>query len=239
MSNYEVRLRIARSAVVVAAGFAFFGLASNADAAFKIRLDDGIGLFPDLEITDQGVGDLSPIVGNIVVADTIGTWTFTFTSTRTKPLSGSATQPVMTISSDNTSGLGVLTIYVTDTGYGPTAAPTNWTKSVNGADDDSQAITYDAYYDTGNTEFALTTAIGGQLSGTGEFDASDSDVTPAGLASPFSLTTVYTITHTVQGSSQFDADLRTLPEPATLGVLGIGLFGLGWAARRRRRTMVN
>jgi hypothetical protein len=224
-----------RSAVVVAAGIASLGFAADANAAYKLRLTSGATI---ITVTDEVVGDTAfGTPGFIGYSGPVGTWNITITSSRTKPNSGTAAKPTFTLTSNNTAGIGMLTIEATDTGYGPTNPP--WNLAVNSADPDTQAVAYSAYYDTGNTEFAQTTQIGSTLTGSGIFNEEDTDNSVPALASPYSLTVVYTVTHASQGSSQFDGSLRAVPEPATLGVLGVGLFGLGWAARRRRRKMVS
>jgi hypothetical protein len=75
--------------------------------------------------------------------------------------------------------------------------------------------------------------------GPGAFSASDSASSTASSSDPYSLTIVVQITHPGQGNSSFNADLTTVPEPASMLTWGglIGLVGLAYARQRRKRRI--
>jgi len=95
----------------------------------------------------------------------------------------------------------------------------------------SGSASQSGWYSTSNTLFAQTTSIGtlGPLSGTFGVTTSGGTAGP----SAYSLTLVQTITANSQGVS-LDGQLRAVPEPASLLLLGFGLCGAGLLGLARR-----
>jgi hypothetical protein len=97
----------------------------------------------------------------------------------------------------------------------------------------SGSASQSAWYDAGNTLFATTSSIGtlGPLSG--NFGTQLFGGGPAGPG-PYSLTLVQTITANSQGVS-LDGQIRAVPEPVSLLLLGFGLSGVGVLGMARRK----
>jgi hypothetical protein len=216
-----------------------FAIASPADAAFKLRLTDGLG--NTVTIVDGGVGDGSPPANGVIVFNGAipgppggSVWTVNVTTGISKPVLGGPSLATMDLNSVNvsTAGAGTLTIELTDTGFLTPAGNVHASMLIGGTT--AGTVTYQAFVDAGNAEFAQTTAIGntGAL-GPGAF-SDTRGAALAGLVAPYSLTQVVSITHAGNGVSSFDAEVR-VPEPSTLVVFGSGLLGLGFLLRRRRR----
>jgi hypothetical protein len=209
------------SFLALAAVFAL-GLSSSAEASVALRLTQGATV---VTVNDDGAGDLAALDPNtIVFFGPVGLFTLNVTTGIVSP--DTVLPEIMHLNSIDTSlGAGTLTIEFTATdldlqtlnmllALGPLVAP-------------GGSITYSAYYDEGNTAFAQTSLIN-TINGSGSASG------PAPSTTPYSLTQVVTITHGAQGgTTSFDANI-SVPEPASMSLLGLGLAGI--AALRRRRA---
>src|ERR1035441_6418586 len=68
---------------------------NRVNAAATLTLYDGGN--PLITVVDNGPGDMFSAVGAILVATNVGVWNLTISSAITKPLFGTATDPVMEI----------------------------------------------------------------------------------------------------------------------------------------------
>jgi len=218
--------------------------AAQAEAAFVLILDDPAVAGIEKTITDNLVGDLDPTVGAISFTGPLGggsTWTINLTGGLSKPNSGStATTPYMDLTSRNTSaGAGTLNIYLYDTDFSDPTSPSNFIMTIGGTAAGVTAgngtVRYQAYTSLAN-DGALANLIGTLgPSGPGAFSGTTSGLAPTDAA--YSLTQYVQIVHAGAGTSSFDAELLA-PEPTVMALFGLGLFGVGAAARRRRASAI-
>lgn len=211
------------------------GLAASiqAEAATIIELSDGV---VTKSVTDGGVGDLSPTPGVVVFSGTVGVFDVNVTTGLTKPLLGSATEPIMDLNSVNVNSgaVGTLTVKLTSTDFVPTSKTFLAKLDVGGTTNGT--ITVDAFNDSSNTPFGTllnTTGVGPFSNG----PFADSDLGGSGqiqFGPSYSATIIATIIHDdASDVTSFDAEYRIIPEPGTVALIGLG--GL-LAVRRRRRA---
>lgn len=209
------------------------GLAiSSAYATPMLRLT--IGSTTVATITDQGSGDVNPVVGAVTYVYVGTLWSLNVSTGITKPVDGDAIQAYVHLDSVSTStSAGTLKLEFMETHFGP--LPTNWNFFAKlSAVLSSGSINYQAFWDQGNGNFALTNLLTDlTLSGGGGFATASSAAVPVANY-PYSITQVVTLNHTASGTSSFDADLRATPEPSALILFGSGLAAIGlWRLRKR------
>jgi len=163
-------------------------------------------------LQDNASGDLSAVAGAILWSGSINGWNLVITTALTKPDSGSATLPNMDldVTASGNGALGNLTVLFTDTDFGPTAGLVRQNLGNNG----TSTATYAAYYDTGNAQFAETTAVDGS----------------GALTGPYSITLSSIFT---PGSISSDQRVTTVPDGgATVMLLGAALSAMGLLRRK-------
>src|ERR1039457_1471948 len=145
---------------------------------------------PTIIVTD-GVVSSGPITtpggGSVIYVNGSfdNSWSVVITGGTTKPLFGNATDPVMdiTIQASSSGSVNDLTITFSETDFGPTAAAFSSELDGHMVTGSGSPVTYNAYYDAGNTVGALTT----QLTDIGPLSPGESGFYPTTTASSASV----------------------------------------------------
>jgi hypothetical protein len=209
----------------------------KADAAFfalicNDALCDGAG---DLIVQDNTGIDASGGLGVITISGAVGGLTVTVNTSQSKPVIGSAGVPELDVTF-TASGVGTAWFYASDTDFtgalpfsgnasGNFTGSSTVTAYVAGGNDNTN------FNGPGNTNLDLTGLVASAASSTSPFSLN----LAKGVASanPYFLTIGMKVDRTTGGTTTGDINVSAVPEPASLTLFGMGLFGGVGALRRR------
>ena len=174
----------------------------------------------DITIADGGVGDANSAAGVITYIGAVGGWTLNVTTGEGLGIAGLKSMDLNSVDTGATTDS--LTIKFKDAGITTPTGSAGYTMAIGGTT--ATSIAYEVDYNG-----ALLNSIG-PFSGGGFSGSTGGTNTFVG---PYSLTQIATITGASGiNTTSFDANF-TIPEPASLSILGAGMLAAAASLRKR------
>ncbi len=225
-------------AIVVLAVAAMAGTATRADAAFIAAICNsadcsGTAGSDYMMVTDEGAGDLAGgVSGAISMIFATGGLEFIVNTSQSKPALSDGMDLTFTVT-NIAGGGGTVWLYAADTGF---AGPGSLSGDIGGTTAADSTVT--AFMCGGTDNSGPSPINSGCLSsavfGGGSAGAFSGTFGPLlATANPYSLAIGVAISVPNAGTTTTGNLAVTSPEPATIGLFGLALLGLGGALRRR------
>lgn len=241
-------MSLRKSAALFAAALGLLMTTTTADAAFSLRIDDGVN--PVVQIDDGGVGDDDGLVnGEIDAAGIFGDFDLDVEFVESNAPGGSISilTNLVKLERIDDLGTGLLILTASATDY-----VSNLVDNVLNSDVTTNTIVGDvsvvfqSWADPGNTQFetgvgTTTTGPQGPLTvlatdeKSTEFDDPDKTFS---LTNELRITASYDSNSNRTGQAQVtvDTNVNPVPEPGTMALLALGGVGLAGARWRRRKA---
>lgn len=211
-------------------GVAAIGLVlpQQANAVPTLRVSDGIEAHT-IVLENGAAADGHPKPEVVLFTDIIGTWTINVTT----GIALTEGRPFMDLNSINVSTTGPSSLHIEFSQTGFTTYNGSWEARIGGTAADT--IQYSTYLGTSNNLFEQSTLLtnAGPLGGAFANTTTNPGIV---IANPYSLTQSVQFTHPGSGSTSFNAELRSVPEPSALLLMGLGFLGLALWQRREARS---
>jgi hypothetical protein len=217
-----------RICVVALSAALVLASAGQATAAHIIQLSDGLGHTATISDVDQD--------GLVTFSGDLGLWFINVTTGLSAPAVGDSEMQLLSVNVSG-GGAGQLTITQTDTDFTQLGSASLLLYSTTSFSLLSpNTISYSAYWDDGNAQFATTSPLGTLSASSTTYSGSLLVNGPSG-GGTYSLTQVVTINHNglLGGTTAFSATV-SVPERASILIVGLavalmGALGVFWRDR--------
>jgi hypothetical protein len=187
-------------------------------------------------VTDNGAGDAIPGLGAINFSVAAFGYSLLVNTAQSKPLIGSATSPQIDLTFTAT-GTGTVFLYTGDTDFlNPQSFLLSLAQTSSGG---SGTVTGRAWGGSTNSPLTFSPLLAsvGPLTGAASAGSASGSYIPN--VDPYSLGLGVQITRTTAGTTTGDLNFQAfaVPEPATWGLMILGMGGIGAMMRTRRRQI--
>ena len=214
------KLNMTKGLKVGLASAALAGLTHWANAAATVSLYDGVN--PLITVVDNGPGDFVLTTGDVTVITNVGVWNLISLSGITKPLFGSATDPVMDVNFQaNSTAAGSLRVVISDNGFGPASGVVHAKVAGHFIGISPVTVSDDVWGDPANVVGATTVHI--TSIGTIPLPGSGTGTGPLALGAPFSFTEVIQVI--ASGPAYCDIEAGFDPPSVSVSLPEIGTVG--------------